>query len=145
MTQENRKIIRDILDTENVGYAYMYPMDGGGRKEYMLSLSSENLANCIGTYGLESEKIIVTDMFDRLVVNTQMWFLDTCPDQRFCRELIASLAPIQMGEQEAGNPLAVSREISDEYFWEEEQLVTAAELAMLAAVAIIEVMRFQTD
>lgn len=130
MTQEDRKIIRDILDTENVGYAYMYPMDGSKRKEYMLSLSSENLANFIGTYGLESEKIIVTDMFDRLVVNTQMWFLDTCPDQQFCRELIASLAPIQMGEWEAGNPLAVSREIADEYFQEEDQMVTAAELAM---------------
>lgn len=56
----------------------------------MLSLSAENLANFIGTYGLESEKIIVTDVLDRLVVNTQMWFLDTCPDQQLCRELIIS-------------------------------------------------------
>ncbi len=123
-------MVQDILDTESMGYAYVYPMDGGGRKEYMLSLSSENLANFIGTYGFESEKIIVTDMFDRLVINTQMWFLDTCPDQQFCWELIDSLAPIHMGECEAGIPLAVRREIADEYFWEEEQMVTAAELAM---------------
>ena len=130
MTQEDRKMVQDILDTENVGYAYVYPMDGRGREEYMLALSSENLANFIGTYGMEAEKIIVTDLFDRLVVNTQMCFLDTCPDQQLCRKLIASLAPIQTGECESGNPLAVSRETADEYFCEEEQAVTAAELAM---------------
>ena len=123
-------MVQDILDTENVGYAYVYSMDGRGREEYMLALSSENLANFIGTYGLEAEKITVTDTFDRLVVNTQMCFLDTCPDQQFCRKLIASLAPIQMGECEAGNPLAVSRETANEYFFEEEQAVTTAELAM---------------
>ena len=53
------------MDTESMGYAYVYPLDGGARKEYMLSLSAENLANFIGTYGLESEKIIVTDVLDQ--------------------------------------------------------------------------------
>lgn len=123
-------MVRDILDTESMGYACVYPLDNGGRKEYMISLSPENLANFIGTYGLEAEKIVVIDPFDRLIVNTQMWFLDSCPDRQLCRELIASLAPIQMGEQEARNPLAVNRETADEYFREEDQLVIMAELAM---------------
>lgn len=130
MTQEDMKMIRDIMDTESMGYAYVYPLEGGSRKEYMLSLSAGNLADFIGTYGLEAEQIIITDVVDRLVVNTQMWFLDTCPDQQLCRELIGSLAPIQMGEREPGQLLAVSRGIADEYFREEDQRVTMAELAM---------------
>lgn len=130
MTQEDAKMIEDIMDTESMGYAYVYPLDGGARKEYMLSLSAENLANFIGTYGLESEKIIVTDVLDRLVVNTQMWFLDTCPDQQLCRELIISLASIQMGEIESGKPLAVSRDVTEEYFQEEDHLAAMAELGM---------------
>ena len=51
-------MVRDILDTESMGYACVYPLDNGGRKEYMISLSPENLANFIGTYGLEAEKIV---------------------------------------------------------------------------------------
>ncbi len=130
MTQEDAKMICDIMDTESMGYAYVYPLENGNRKEYMLSLSAGNLADFIGTYGLEAEQIIITDVLDRLVVNTQMWFLDTCPDQQLCRELIGSLAPIQMGEREPGQPLAVSRKSADEYFREEDQMVTMAELAM---------------
>lgn len=131
MTQEDRKMVQDILDTESMGYACVYPRDGRNRKEYMISLSAGNLADFIGTYGLEADKIVITDVLDRLVVNTQMWFLDTCPDQQLCRELLASLAPIQLGEREPGQPLAVSRESADEYFREEDQMVTMAELAMM--------------
>lgn len=44
------------MDTESMGYAYVYPLDGGARKEYMLSLSAENLANFIGTYGWNQKR-----------------------------------------------------------------------------------------
>lgn len=129
MTQEDRKIIRDILDTGNAGYAHVYPLNGGKRKEYMLSLSSENLANFVGTYGFKSEKLIVTDMSDRFVLDTDFWLLNDCPDKQLRRELQIALTPIQMGDWEAGRPLAISRETADEYFQENQQ-VTMAELAM---------------
>ena len=64
------------------------------------------------------------------MVNTSMVFLDTCPDQELCRKIIGYLAPIQMGEKEAGNILAVDRDIADEYFYEEDQMVTMAEMGM---------------
>ena len=78
----------------------------------------------------DGEKIIITDVVDRLVVNTSMVFLDTCPDQKLCRKIIGYLAPIQMGEKEAGAILAVSRNTADEYFQEEDQMVTMAEMGM---------------
>lgn len=130
MTQEDRAMISNIMDSEAMGYAYVYPLEGGARKEYMLSLLPENLADFIGTHGLEAEKIIVTDIVDRLVVDTRMWFLDTCPNQRLCRDLISRLAPIQMGEAEPGEVLAIERSLADEYFQEQDQGVTMAGLGI---------------
>ena len=130
MTPECRKMIHDIMDSESMGYAYVYPLDGSPRQEYLISLSPENMANFIGKQGYEAEKIIITDVLDRLVVNTSMVFLDTCPDQELCRKIISYLAPIQMGEKEAGNILAVDRDTADEYFYEEDQMVTMAEMGM---------------
>lgn len=130
MTSDSRKMIQDIMDSESMGYAYVYPLDGDPRKEYLISLSPENIANFIGNKGYDAEKIIITDVLDRLVVNTSMVFLDTCPDQKLCRKIIGYLAPIQMGEKEAGAILAVSRNTADEYFQEEDQMVTMAEMGM---------------
>ena len=32
MKKEDREMIEKIMATEKVGYAYVYPMDGGARK-----------------------------------------------------------------------------------------------------------------
>lgn len=130
MTPENRKMIHDIVDSESMGYAYVYPLDGSLRQEYLISLSPENMANFIGKHGYDAEKIIITDVLDHLVVNTSMAFLDTCPDQELCRKITGYLTPIQMGEKEAGTILAVDRDTADEYFSEEDQMVTMAEMYM---------------
>ena len=89
MTPESRKMIHEIMDSESMGYAYVYPLDGSPRREYLISLSPENMANFIGKQGYNAEKIIITDVLDRLVVNTSMVFLDTCPDQELCRRIIS--------------------------------------------------------
>ena len=59
-----------------------------------------------------------------------MGTLDSCPDQRLCREIKHFLEPIQRGEKEAGEILAVSREAADEYFAAEEEAATLAECRM---------------
>ena len=41
------------------------------------------------------------------------------------------LAPIQLGEKEAGKVLAVEREVADQYFAMEDEAVTMAEYQML--------------
>lgn len=130
MTEADKKMISDIFDSESMGYAYVYPIGGDIRQEYLISLSPENIANFIGNHGFDAEKIIITDVADRLVVNTSMVFLHTCPNQELCQEIIGYLAPIQLGETEAGSVLAVGRDTADEYFAEEDRFVAMAELGM---------------
>ena len=107
------------------------PYGGGARKEYMLALTPENLANFIGARGYDAKKIVITDVLDRLIVNTCMGMLDVCPDQKLCGRIIEYLAPIQLGEKEAGEILAVERNVADEYFAMEDEEVTMAECQML--------------
>jgi hypothetical protein len=59
-----------------------------------------------------------------------MGTLDSCPDQRLCREIKHFLEPIQRGEKEAGEILAVSREAADEYFAAEKEAAILAECRM---------------
>ena len=69
MRAEEKNMVERIMDTETMGYAYEYPYGGGARKEYMLALTPENLANFIGARGYDAKKIVITDVLDRLIVN----------------------------------------------------------------------------
>ena len=80
----------------------------------MLALTPENLANFIGARGYDAKKIVITDVLDRLIVYTCMGMLDVCPDQKLCGRIIEYLAPIQLGEKEAGEILAVERNVAVE-------------------------------
>lgn len=124
MRAEEKNMVERIMNTETMGYAYEYPYGGGARKEYMLALTPENLANFIGARGYDAKKIVITDVLDRLIVNTCMGMLDICPDQKLCGRIIKYLAPIQLGEKEAGEILAVERNVADEYFAMEDEAVT---------------------
>lgn len=130
MNQKEKQMVEQIMDTEAIGYAYLYPADGGSRKEYLISTTPKNLANFVGSHFVDAEQMIVTDMLDRLILDTTGGFLNRCPDQNLCCEILKSLAPIQMGETKPGEILAVDRDAADEYFMEEDQAVTMAELSM---------------
>lgn len=130
MNQKEKQMVERIMDTEAIGYAYLYPADGGQRKEYLISTTPENLANFVGSHFMDAQQMIVTDMMDRLILDTTGGFLNQCPNQNLCREILQSLAPIQMGEAEPGKILAVDRDTADEYFMEEDRAVTMAELSM---------------
>lgn len=118
------------MEAGTMGYAYVYPRETGNREEYMVALTAENLANLIGEKGIDARQIIVTDVMDRLVVNTRLRMLDTCSYQRLCGEIILRLSPIQMGEKKAEEILAVRRDAAEEYFHEEEQAVMMVECQM---------------
>ena len=116
MNQKEKQMVERIMDTEAIGYAYLYPAAGGERKEYLISTTPENLANFVGGHFMDARQMIVTDMLDRLILDTAGGFLNRCPNQNLCREILKSLAPIQMGEAEPGEILAVDRDTADEYF-----------------------------
>ena len=126
-----KSMMEKIQDSGRVGYAYFYPSDGGQRQEFYISTTPENLANFLGSHYLDAEKMIITDIVDRLILNTIGGFINNCPNQRLCREIIPYLAPIQMGSKEAGEILMVTRDEADAYFHAEDQEVTMAEYQML--------------
>ena len=126
-----KSMMEKIQDSGRVGYAYFYPSDGGQRQEFYISTTPENLANSLGSHYLDAEKMIITDIVDRLILNTIGGFINNCPNQRLCREIIPYLAPIQMGSKEAGEILMVTRDEADAYFHAEDQAVTMAEYQML--------------
>lgn len=131
MRKEDTEMIEKIMDSQKVGYAYFYPSNGGNREEFMISTSVENIANYLGSHLYDAKKIIITDMVDRLILDTFGGFVNNCPDQEFCKELIPHLAPIQMGDKEVGEILQVSRDAADAYFATEDEAVTMAECSML--------------
>lgn len=121
MREEDIKMMQDIMDTEQVGYGYVYPHDGSERQEYYLSTRPDYLADFIAVKGMEADRIIITDVLDRLIVSTYMIFLDRCQDEVFRRELLKSLYPLQMEEKEPGMLLALDRKAAEEYFNMEDQ------------------------
>ncbi len=131
VAEKEKSMVEKILDSERVGYAYVYPSDGGNRQEFFISTTPENMTNFLGSHFHDAEKMVITDMCDRLILDTYGGFINTCPDQKLCAEIIPYLAPIQMGEKEAGEILMVTREESDMYFAAEDQAVTMAECQMM--------------
>lgn len=130
MKQKEKQMVERIMDTEKIGYAYLYPADGGQRKEFLISTTPENIANFVGSHFVDAQQMIITDMMDRSILDTIGGFLNQCPNQELCRKILQSLAPIQMRERESGEILAVDRNISDEYFMEEDWSATMAELSV---------------
>lgn len=131
MKKEDTEMMLKIFETERAGYAYLYPNGGGERKEDYISTTAENIANYIGSHMFEAEKIVITDMCDRLILDTCGYFINSCPNQEFCKEIHPFLIPIQMGEKDAGEVLSVSRDVAEQYFREEDEAATMAEIGMM--------------
>lgn len=130
MDQKTIDMMEKIMDTERMGYAYVYPSDGGARKEYLIATTPENMANFIGSRFPDVQKMVITDFLDRLILDTCGGFIDTCPDQKLCMEINSHLVPIQIGEKEAGEILQLDRQQADAYFAAEDRAVTMAEYGM---------------
>lgn len=72
--KEQTIVEKEIPGREHAGYAYIYPLDGGARQEYVLEMTPENIANFIGAHQYDAEKIILTDMLDNLILDTAAGF-----------------------------------------------------------------------
>lgn len=130
MDRKTIEMMGKIMDTERMGYAYVYPSDGKARKEYLIATTPENMANFVGSHFLDVQKMVITDFVDRLILDTCGGFIDTCPDQKLCMEINSHLAPIQMGEKEAGEILQLDRDQADAYFAAEDRAAAMAEYGM---------------
>ncbi len=131
MKQEDIEKVEQAIDGFNVGYAYLYPNDDSARQEYVFDMMPENIANFLGSHQFDAEKIVLTDMLDRLILDTTGGFINNCPNQELCKNIITLLAPIQIGEKEATEFPMVTRELYEQYIDMEEQAVMEAEIRML--------------
>lgn len=131
MKQEDIEKVEQAIDGFYVGYAYLYPNDGSARQEYVFDMVPEKIANFLGSHQFDAEKIILTDMLDRLILDTAGGFINNCPNQELCKNIIPLLAPIQMREKEVAEFPMVTRELYDQYTAMEEQAVMEAEIRML--------------
>lgn len=92
------KSVSELLNSLNV--AYGYATEGGQRTRYMFYNTPENIANFIGSH-LQASDIIVTDILDRLILNTIGCFIDRCPDKLLLEKVKEILIPIQTGQEKA--------------------------------------------
>lgn len=105
-------------------------MEGRGKRT--ISRPRQKISQIIsGSHMFEAEKIVITDMCDRLILDTCGYFINSCPNQEFCKEINPFLIPIQMGEKDAGEVLSVSRDVAEQYFREEDEAATMAEIGMM--------------
>lgn len=125
----SKEALKDFLEKDLIaGYVYSY---NGERQTFYFEKSPENIANFIMLHQDNTDHIVLTDIADRLILNTFGEFINRCPDQAYLQEVLKKLVPLQMGEKV---PTAILTASEEEYFTllnEEDQRVTEAELRML--------------
>lgn len=67
------------MEGYRVGFAYLYPIEGIERQENVFDMTPENIANFIGSHLYDTQKIILTDMRDCLILNTKGGLLTVVP------------------------------------------------------------------
>lgn len=141
MDQKTIDMMEKIMDTERMGYAYVYPSDGGAMgkgtsmgkgnpmEEYLIATTPENLADFISSHR-EAHRITVTDIADRPLLDVSGGFINGNPEPGVHTKIINRLAQIQTGEKAAGEVLQLDRKQADAYFAAEDRAVTMAEYGM---------------
>jgi len=113
-----------LMDEEDLGYACVYfKEDNGMHTDFVFPMTAKNIANFIGKYAFEANKIIMTDLCDSFICESVYGgFLMNCPEQELCREIIPYLSAIQQGEEEPEEfPVATSEEM-DAFYEDEEEM-----------------------
>lgn len=125
----NNKSLNELLEKDLVvGYVYGYD---GMRQVFYFENSPANIANFIMLHSENTDKIVLTDQADRLILNTFGEFINRCPDQAFLQEVLKDLIPMQTGEKEPSEILTASEDEFAKLLYEEDRQVMEAELRML--------------
>jgi len=113
-----------LMDEEDLGYACVYfKEDNGMHTDFVFPMTAKNIANFIGKYAFEANKIIMTDLCDSFICESVYGgFLMNCPEQELCREIIPYLSAIQQGEEEPEEFPVATREEVDAFYDEEEEM-----------------------
>lgn len=115
LTQEQIQNVESILQSGNVGYAYLYPQGREIPEVFVFSLTPENIANFIGQRMGRDAEMTLTDQLDLTVLTTFGGFIDKCPDRNLLRNVLQHLVPIQMGQTMAKEVPTVSMDTMELY------------------------------
>ena len=130
MDEKLREKVEKIMEDGNVGYAYLYLNNSVLGEGFVFSMTPENIANFLGSHFLEARKMILTDLADRLILDTYGGFVDHCQDKELLVKILDTLVPIQRGMEKAQEFPIITRDEYEKYgCWEDEQ-VTMAEMSM---------------
>ena len=131
MTQDDMEMIEKIMDSENMGYAYLYPADGGETKSYLVSTQPRSIAALVNCYKQEDMRIVITDMAERSIIEVHGAKIEKCADSKLESAIADRLSSGRHCEKQREEALAVSKDAADQYFFEEDQAVAVMEAGML--------------
>lgn len=107
--------IEKILKTGNYGYAYFYKKSNEPPAVFLISMSPESIANYLGAHQYDCYKIILSDKFDRQILDTIGGFIDHCADRDLCQKILPHLIPIQQCKKKAEPVLMATDDAFDAY------------------------------
>ena len=114
-----KEVLAELLKKDLV-VGYVYGLDGE-RQEYYFEKSPSNIASFIILKKKHADKIVLTDMLYRLILNTFGEFINRCPDQKLLREITKELVPMQMGDKKPDDIVIVSMEEAQAFWNHQEQ------------------------
>lgn len=126
LTEKNIQMVETILRSGRVGYAYLYSHGREIPEVFVFSQTPENIANFIGQQMGQDSEMTLTDRLDVTVLTTFGGFIDKRPDKELLRNVLQHLGPIQMGEVEPKEVVAVSMDTYDLY----DEMLEAAQISM---------------
>lgn len=109
------RTVESILKAGNLGYARLYRSNDCAPEVYIFSMSPENISSFLGSHQFDCFKMILTDLFDRLILDTIYGFIDHCPDRNLLQQILPHLIPIQQSEESPKPFLMVPYDTFDAY------------------------------
>ena len=100
------RTVESILKAGNLGYARLYRSKDCAPEVYIFSMIPENIASFLGSHQFGCFKMVLTDLFDRLILDTIYGYIDHCPDRDLLKQILPHLIPIQQSE-ESPNPFPI--------------------------------------
>lgn len=55
ISTEEKEAVERVMDGYRVGYAYLYPIEGIDRQEYVFDMTPENIASFIGNHPYDAQ------------------------------------------------------------------------------------------
>lgn len=114
----NKESLNELLG-KDLAIGYVFGYDGGRQVSYF-EKSPANVASFIMLHKEHADHMILTDLADRLILNTFGEFINRCPDQGFLQEVLKELVPMQMGEKEPSEIIAASEDEYQQLLYEED-------------------------